>query len=215
MSIADLSTYQSFDFLGSGETKSSDSYNKYEKSKINVHDLFKKCCLDVGCNAGYFCYKMHMKGADRVVGIDSSTRFIDLANAIKHENDKFRHSNINFIMSDFFGYTFDCTFDFVICFSTYHYFMEKQTRFISDVYNIINKNGIFILEVEEHPSDEAKIFECMRPADAQTGRALCFPTRSYMKNAIAGKFMLLEEPYESVFQPGSLFKRYFYRMEKI
>jgi tRNA (mo5U34)-methyltransferase len=39
-------------------------------------DLSGKSVLDVGCNAGFYCFEMARRGASRVVGIDSDDRYL-------------------------------------------------------------------------------------------------------------------------------------------
>jgi SAM-dependent methyltransferase len=209
--ILDLSTYQSFDFLGD-KLKASNTIEKYNKSKIEDIDLNNKKCLDIGCNAGYFCFRMLKNGASSVVGIDASQQFINVANDINKEY--FKNTNVSFKCVNFFDYETEDKFDFIICFSTFHYFFDKQELFIKKSHKLLNDNGIILVEVEEHPSDEDKIFKCVRPADMNSGALWCYPTRSKMYSMVSPYFNILHTPYESVFQPGSLYKRSFYHMKK-
>src|SRR5215218_653582 len=39
-------------------------------------DLRGKTVLDIGCNGGFYSIEMKRRGADRVVGIDSDTRYL-------------------------------------------------------------------------------------------------------------------------------------------
>src|SRR5690348_3700311 len=40
-------------------------------------DLSGKSVLDVGCNAGFYSIQMKMRGAERVVGIDTDEKYLD------------------------------------------------------------------------------------------------------------------------------------------
>jgi len=42
-------------------------------------DLAGRTVLDIGCNAGFYSIEMKRRGADRVVGIDFDTRYLDQA----------------------------------------------------------------------------------------------------------------------------------------
>lgn len=43
------------------------------------HDLRGRTVLDIGCNAGYYSIEMKRRGADRVVGIDFDTAYLEQA----------------------------------------------------------------------------------------------------------------------------------------
>jgi tRNA (mo5U34)-methyltransferase len=40
------------------------------------HDLAGRTVLDIGCNAGYYCFEMKRRGAARVVGVDHDARYL-------------------------------------------------------------------------------------------------------------------------------------------
>jgi tRNA (mo5U34)-methyltransferase len=42
-------------------------------------DLRGWSVLDIGCNAGFYCFELKRRGADRVLGIDSDPRYLDQA----------------------------------------------------------------------------------------------------------------------------------------
>ena len=43
------------------------------------HDLRGATVLDIGCNAGFYCIEMKRRGAERVLGIDLDTRYLQQA----------------------------------------------------------------------------------------------------------------------------------------
>lgn len=49
---------------------------KWDRLKNHIAPLKDKLVLDVGCGNGYHCWRMLGEGADRVIGIDPSPRFI-------------------------------------------------------------------------------------------------------------------------------------------
>lgn len=53
----------------------------------NGHSLEGKSILDIGCGAGQFAWYLISLGAERVVGIDSASRFVELANELTNEQE--------------------------------------------------------------------------------------------------------------------------------
>jgi len=53
---------------------------KWRRFEASIpHDLRGKTVLEVGCNAGFYSQEMKRRGADRVVGIDTDTRYLEQA----------------------------------------------------------------------------------------------------------------------------------------
>ena len=207
--IIESSHYQTFDFLGDRK-RDSDSGKKYELSKLDEYNLNEKSCLDIGCNAGYFLFRLIDKNPKTLVGIDLGQKFIDIANNLN--NDYFKCNIIKFICGDFFSYNFETRFDLIICFSTFHYFDDKQKDFTDQCFILLNVKGTLLLEVEEFPENlTSKICNNPRPAD---GRNYNYPNELKMKEFVSGKFNIGDK-YISTKQEGSLYDRYFYRLEKI
>ena len=117
------SHYQTFDFLEENK-KDSDSGEKYRLSKLGAFDLNNLSCLDIGCNAGYFLFRLLQKKPRRLVGIDLGEKFIDVANTLNRE--VFKSNIISFVCRDFFRYYFGEKFDMILCFSSFHYFGDNQ-----------------------------------------------------------------------------------------
>ncbi len=57
---------------------------KWERIIPHVAPLKDRLILDVGCGNGYHCWRMLGAGANRVIGIDPSPRFVVQFHAIKH-----------------------------------------------------------------------------------------------------------------------------------
>ena len=113
---------------------------------------------------------------------------------------------------DIFTRKFDIKFDLIICFSTFHYFIDKQKEFLDLCHSYMNENGIFLLEVEEYPlNDKATIDKTPRPADKIP---YDYPNKLMMEEFCKNKFNVSDR-YISTFQGGALYDRYFYKLEKI
>ncbi len=57
---------------------------KWDRIITHIAPLKNRLVLDVGCGNGYHCWRMLGEGAERVIGIDPSPRFVVQFNAIKH-----------------------------------------------------------------------------------------------------------------------------------
>ncbi|SMF63894.1 tRNA (mo5U34)-methyltransferase [Alteromonadaceae bacterium Bs31] len=57
---------------------------KWERLEHHITPLAQRKVLDVGCGNGYHCWRMLEAGAERVIGIDPSPRFIVQFYMIKH-----------------------------------------------------------------------------------------------------------------------------------
>ena len=111
--------------------KDSNSRMKYNLSRLDSLDVAGKTCLDVGCNAGYFIFKLKERGAGWSTGIDLGEKFIRVAKALCE--GYFRFDALEFICGDFFEYYLGIKYDLVLCLSTFHYFGMKQEDFLVDV----------------------------------------------------------------------------------
>jgi len=202
------SHYQTFDF--DSTKRDSRSKIKYDLSRLDSFDIKGKNILDVGCNAGYFLFKLQGKQPDKLIGIDLGEKFIRIANELNEEY--FCHNNIQFIFGDFFTYKFELKFDLIICFSTFHYFGERQVVFFSRCREMMNEDAILLLEVEEYPINEKPIIDTTaRSADKKQYH---YPNELMMKEFVKGGF-IIEDKYASVKQGGSLYARCFYKLRKV
>ena len=145
--ILEKSHYQTFDLI-EGDRRDSDSKGRLEKSRLLSFDLVGKSILDVGCNAGYFLFKLIDKQPKTLVGIEIGEKFIYILNELNKEI--YKSPLIKPILGDFFAYEFNEKFDLIICFSSFHYFKDAQ-EFFDKCYTLLNEGGTLLLEVEEYP----------------------------------------------------------------
>ena len=147
------SHYQTFDLI-EGDKRDSDSHGKFYHSRLPSFDLTDKSVLDIGCNAGYFLFKLINKNPKTLVGIELGEKFVDVANELNQE--VYKLDLVQFICDDFFNHEFDQKFDLIICFSTFHYFNDNQL-FFDKCYMLLNEGGILLLEVEEYPEGSLQL----------------------------------------------------------
>ena len=57
---------------------------KWDRLLPHIQPLNNHLVLDVGCGNGYHCWRMYGAGANRVIGIDPSPRFVHQFYALKH-----------------------------------------------------------------------------------------------------------------------------------
>ena len=206
--ILSKSHYQTFDLI-EGDKRDSDSKLKYNLSRLDSYDLTGKSVLDVGCNAGYFLFKLCNRGASRLVGIEIGEKFVTIANDLNREVFKSPPQLITFICGDFLTYQFNEKFDLIICLSTFHYFGYNQPVFFDLSHQLLNDDGKLLVEIEEYP-DNSKPYVDVDLRD----RNRLYPNALQISNYIRNKFKVIDK-YLSAHQKGSVYDRWFYELEKI
>ena len=206
--ILSRSGYQAFDFLGSGP-KGSRSGEKYQLSKLDQFEIEGKDCLDVGCNAGYFLFRLLDKNPNFLFGIDLGENWIKVANELNEFH--FKSDKVKFVTGDFFTYSFDRKFDLILCVSTFHYMVGQQQELVDRCFDLLNDGGILLLEVEEYTkNDIPEVNHDPRPYDPAKLK-LDYPNELMVKEYISDKF-IISDKYLSAVQGGSVYVRYFYRL---
>ena len=138
--------YQDFD--GNGASKSDKKMKSLALHNISrgqemLFPLKGKSVLDIGCNEGYFCLEAFNQGAARVVGIDSSIAYIELA--------KKKCSAASFIHTSWWKLP-DEKFDVILFLSAIHY-ETNQRELLGYIQSHLNPNGVLILECGVAPGD--------------------------------------------------------------
>ena len=210
--LTNSTLYQKFDQSGSSESEL-----KYNFSRLTEIIKPSDRILDVGCNSGYFCFRMSELTTGDIIGIDFDSNFISQAKLFnslvyKSTNCKFFCLNILenqhlYILAngDLFVH-----FDLVICFSTFHYFGVKQEQFLSYINKILSNNGLFLIEVELSTSEDKKIVKIKRNMDDSP---CYFPSLEKFHCMISGLFEIISVR-DSVFQRGSCFERKSFLLKK-
>lgn len=200
------SSYQSFDFLQS-DKKDSDSLEKLYKSNMLLYDLNNKTIVDVGCNAGYFLYQLHRTyDCKELIGIDNNEKWLKMCyniNSVHYNIDKIKLYN-----DSYFNVTL-CDIDLLFCFSTFHYFRNKNELFFEKTHQALNTEGILVVEIETNPSEDCVIELRKRP---NTDGFLEYPSEARIIEIAKGFKLIKKEP--SVFQGGQFYDRYFYHFIK-
>ena len=107
-------------------------------------DLTDKKILDLGCGFGEHCKEFVKKGAAEVIGIDISTKMLEIANK---ENSDPKITYLNMPMEDI-GELCE-KFDLVISSLAFHY-IEDFDGVVKNIYNLLSPGGLFVFS-QEHP----------------------------------------------------------------
>ena len=134
-----------------------DGYKKIRENKVNANNLFEipalfsmlpdlegKRVLDLGCGFGEHCKMFVDQGATRVLGIDISSKMLEIAKA---ENSDAKISYINMPMEDIRH--LNESFDVVVSSLAFHY-VEDFAGVVKAIYSLLDTNGVFVFS-QEHP----------------------------------------------------------------
>lgn len=132
-------------------------YKKLREKAVNANNLFEipallsmipplkgKRILDLGCGFGEHCKLFVENGAQKVVGIDISTKMLEIA---KRENSDPKIVYINMPIEDISQ--IKESFDVIISSLAFHY-VEDFEGVVKNVYKLLNANGVFLFS-QEHP----------------------------------------------------------------
>ena len=107
-------------------------------------NLEGKSVLDLGCGFGEHCKEFVARGAKRVVGIDISTKMLEVA---KKENSDPKIEYINMPMEEIAQ--LDENFDVVVSSLAFHY-VEDFVGVLQNIHHLLCENGILLFS-QEHP----------------------------------------------------------------
>ncbi|SFP66915.1 Methyltransferase domain-containing protein [Nitrosomonas cryotolerans] len=209
-------TYQNLESLGIYDqepyiTSDSNTSLKYAASHlddiIHTEDRF----ADIGCNAGFFCFRAAKKTTCSVNGVDMSRHWLEIASHVN--NSILQHRNIIFSNMDAIEFLLDSinSFEIIHCSSTYHYFREQQIDFLKAANNALAQNGILVLEVEiANSMEKPEVIKKSRGVDSVP---CAFPNREMFLIQISGLFEIVGE-FDSVFQKGSFYNRKYFHLRR-
>lgn len=126
-------------------TEGEDSYSyKIEWPCISdmLPELEGKTVIDLGCGTGRFTFLLEKMRPRKIVGIDLSQKMVDCA----LEKAKRQKSAACFYKGDISEMCVEEKFDF--CFaSTVSHYIKDLKRLFTNIYNILNQDGICIMSV--------------------------------------------------------------------
>ncbi|HEY3520757.1 MAG TPA: class I SAM-dependent methyltransferase [Rhodanobacteraceae bacterium] len=159
-----MSQYQSFpDACGDSRT--------LEKLKaLRLPVLKDRSFLDVGCNEGFFCGFARFAGASRVMGLDRSSKFIDLARA-RFPDCEFRCQSWDSLPDE--------RFDVILLASALHY-ADDQPALLHALVEHLAPDGVLVLELGLVPSQKSEWVNVTRGIDQRR-----FPSLMKLREILA------------------------------
>lgn len=210
------SSYQNFESLGLGQPGSrrpdSNTSAKYEASHLD--DIVQKSdrFVDIGCNAGYFCFRISEKTNGPIIGIDINRHWLEIASHLN--NSIFLQDNITFLQADAIDFLSENrdAFEIIHCASTYHYLRERQVDFLRAAHHALTNKGTLVLEVEL--ADTGTAPEMVMRSRGIDSTPCAFPNRAMFLKQISGLFQI-EAEFKSVFQRGSFYERIYFHLRPV
>lgn len=201
--------YQSFEeFSNSGGSLSQNKLKVIEPF-MNLH-RWKGELLDVGCNAGYFSFKLHKKNKKlKCLGVDISAQ---LDQAV-YLNDYYYHYNkVSFERRNILSSTFEeGRFKFILCLSVFHYFRNDQINFLRNCKKWIQKNGYLIIEVAVAAGVQQEFNNHVEKFSRGVDKSPChFPTEGTFEKWVKDEGFNLVSKDQSCTQGGDPHKRITY-----
>lgn len=207
-------TYQNLESLGVYDekhnlTSDSETLLKYNASHLDEIITSKNRFADIGCNAGFFCFRVAEKTTGLVNGVDMSQHWLEIASHVN--NSILHHKNITFFKAEAIEFLSDKanSYEVIHCSSTYHYFRDQQIDFLKVARCALSENGMLILEVEI--ADEGKKPMVIKKSRGVDTAPCAFPNRAMFLKQIKGLFKI-ENEFDSVFQKGSFYNRTYFHL---
>lgn len=183
---------------------------------VNKYAINKKSVLDIGCSVGRVSFEL-TKYFDKVVGVDYSQGFVDTANHLKEnksinyqkriegdikENKTYKLENIdaskvNFFQGDACALDKDHTnFDMIIAINLLDR-LHTPIKFLEDIANRLNKDGIFVVASPFTWMEEYVKKENWLGGKIENDKAIY--SIDTIKKILEKDFTLLDEPFEVEF----------------
>lgn len=200
-------SYQKFD----SEKSSSNSHGKFDSLKLDEIFIKDQKVIDIGCNEGYFCFKLAELGAKSVIGIDKNDKWVNLANKRNtYDNVEFINGDIEYLKT-----LDDESCDIILILSAMHYMCNPIDRdedeiptIINEVVRLLKAGGIFIFE---GGVCKENIQEPFLKLKRNIGDTVYHVTEKHLLGPISSKFSEFYLVGSSVKQGGDPIDRFVYR----
>lgn len=133
-----------------------DTKKRINKLKLNFY-LKNSTFLDIGTNIGSIPLSLNIEFLFGV-GIDHNETTINVAKKIQ---EYLEIKNIEFISEDFSKYKFNIKFDVILSLANHSTFdkgIDDPELYFDKIYNLLNKNGILIIESHNPLYEKNEIF---------------------------------------------------------
>ena len=200
----------------------SNSNGKYQSLLLTEEMVKDKTCLDIGCNEGYFCFKLSELGAKEVIGIDKSLNFINQANVRLKAWKNTRETNIIFQQEDWSSLDTvlgSKKFDLILILSAFHYATDSSyfnpdgtNKLLNTIKDLLNDGGCLVWEggrIDKAPKTGSGWIHVNRVVGA-----VYHPTKLALEELFAKTFKRFVCVGPSVLQKGDPIPRFVYHCFK-
>lgn len=151
---------------------------KFDLLKEHFKDLLKdKIVADVGCNNGYYMFKMLEYGAKQIIGFDPSEHCYKqfcFLNALIGSNIIFERLGVEYLKN------YSCSFDIIFCLGVL-YHRSDPINALKQLKQSLNRNGILFLDTIYIDSDE-EIALCPKNSYAKMSNVYFIPSVKALQN---------------------------------
>ena len=135
---------------------------KWQRVLPHINDLSKRKVLDVGCGTGYHCWRMLGAGAEYVMGIDPSMRFLVQHMAINHYANE---SRFNFVPIGIEDMPTKMTFFDTVFSMGVLYHRRNPINHLIELSGLLNDTGQLVLETLIVDDVEGLVDGTLQPKD--------------------------------------------------
>ncbi|HEG3305527.1 TPA: tRNA 5-methoxyuridine(34)/uridine 5-oxyacetic acid(34) synthase CmoB [Campylobacter jejuni] len=118
------------------------SFIKFNILKPFMNEISQKCVADIGCNNGYYMFKMLEFNPAKLIGFDPSIKYrlqFELINALAKTPIKYELLGVEDLPND------DLKFDVIFCLGVI-YHRSDPIKMLKDLKAGLNKNGVVFLD---------------------------------------------------------------------
>ncbi|EAJ2680851.1 TPA: tRNA 5-methoxyuridine(34)/uridine 5-oxyacetic acid(34) synthase CmoB [Campylobacter jejuni] len=153
------------------------SFIKFNILKPFMNEISQKCVADIGCNNGYYMFKMLEFNPAKLIGFDPSTKYrlqFELINALAKTPIKYELLGVEDLPS------YGLKFDVIFCLGVI-YHRSDPIKMLKDLKAGLNKNGVVFLDTM-YIEDEREIALVPNKTYSKIPNIYFVPSISALKN---------------------------------
>lgn len=153
------------------------SFIKFNILKPFMNEISQKCVADIGCNNGYYMFKMLEFNPSKLIGFDPSIKYrlqFELINALAKTPIKYELLGVEDLPS--YGFKFDVIFCLGVI-----YHRSDPVKMLKDLKAGLNKNGVVFLDTM-YIEDEREIALVPNKTYSKIPNIYFIPSISALKN---------------------------------
>ncbi|ELA4871196.1 tRNA 5-methoxyuridine(34)/uridine 5-oxyacetic acid(34) synthase CmoB [Campylobacter jejuni] len=153
------------------------SFIKFNILKPFMNEISQKCVADIGCNNGYYMFKMLEFNPAKLIGFDPSIKYrlqFELINALAKTPIKYELLGVEDLPS------YSLKFDVIFCLGVI-YHRSNPIKMLKDLKTGLNKNGVVFLDTM-YIEDEREIALVPNKTYSKIPNIYLVPSISALKN---------------------------------